>query len=505
MPVIPTPFWTLLTPVIKAKRVRKTNMSKRRQASKRKQHKKQPLPQAKQWVAALAALGNEQWAEAIERCQKFMQGMNNPEERLPIYYNLATCYLESGLYDEALAVWDKIAAVTGENADVLFGRGGAYGCAGRPTEAIQTFTQFRQLAPARAEQLGIEGMIADLQAELKGEQPSGSFLYEYIEARIGMNLELGDYDLMKDKAGRLISVLNERPEGHFALGLALLRQKQPVDALTGFLAAHTLEPTYIPTLYNIGYSYFEAGQLEEAMIWLERTLEQDKSYAPAWQIMGQIQQRQGQTEKAIESWQQALNSQPDYEPAQEALFEVGAGPQPEEPTSPVTAQLQRYVPLVKERMRRPRIYRNGRVTLTFDPNVGFTLEDAENVRNGTVYAGGPFRVAQMDATDIRHFIGVLKLLARQANKYTCRDMAILAYYPNQPSFSYQAQLEDGELVTNGNGRLFSDQTPSHLKVRVDSDLESPYGTPFSGYFIYLAQGGRPGLAVLTLGLSTPTG
>ncbi|MBE2199219.1 MAG: hypothetical protein IAE79_11460 [Anaerolinea sp.] len=48
--------------------------------------------------------------------------------------------------------------------------------------------------------------------------------------------------------------------------------------------------------------------------------------------------------------------------------------------------------------------------------------------------------------------------------------------------------------------MFSDKTPPHLKVRVDSDLESPYGSPFSGYFIYLAQGSKPGIVVMTLGL-----
>lgn len=117
-------------------------------------------------------------------------------------------------------------------------------------------------------------------------------------------------------------------------------------------------------------------------------------------------------------------------------------------------------------MKQPRVYRSGSVTLTLDPEVGFVLEDAENARNGTVYAGGPFGLAQMEATDVRHFIGVLKLLVRQANEYTCRDVAILAYYSDEPPFNYLLEMKDGELVGNGNGRLFADKIPSHLKVRV---------------------------------------
>jgi hypothetical protein len=59
--------------------------------------------------------------------------------------------------------------------------------------------------------------------------------------------------------------------------------------------------------------------------------------------------------------------------------------------------------------------------------------------------------------------------------------------------------EEG-LEYGSDGRLLSDEVPTHLKVRVDSDLESPYGSPFQGYFIYLNQGTRSGIAVLTLGL-----
>ena len=329
-------------------------------------------------------------------------------------------------------------------------------------EAIQSFEQLRQLEPAKAQQLGVDGMIDDLQQEMRRERPSGSFLYQHLEAQLETNLDLGDHDLMERKARQLIGIINERPEGHFALGLALLRQKRPAVALTGFLEAHALEPEYVPTLYNIGYCYIETNQPEEALIWLKRALERDKTYTPALHLMGQGHRQGNQTEEAVAFWRQALTIQPDYEPAQQALYEAGAGPKPEGSPAPITAQLQRDMPIVKGRMIKSRVYRNGNVTLTLDPEVGFVLEDAENARNGTVYAGGPFSMARMEATDVRHFIGVLKLLVRQANEHTCRDMAILAYYSDGPPFNYQLEMKDGELVSNGHGRLFADKMPSHL-------------------------------------------
>ena len=39
-------------------------------------------------------------------------------------------------------------------------------------------------------------------------------------------------------------------------------------------------------------------------------------------------------------------------------------------------------------MRRPEIYHNKGVTLTFDGGVGFVLEDAQNPLNATIHAGG---------------------------------------------------------------------------------------------------------------------
>jgi tetratricopeptide (TPR) repeat protein len=477
-------------------------MTKRRTGTKRKRGTTttRASPKAKKWVAALSALGNERWEEAVVIFRRFLKGIDDPVDRVPVYYNLATCYLEQGLYDDALAIWAEVADVEADHPDLWFGRAAAYSCSGQLEKAIEAFEQFRSLAPAQARQLGVDQMIQDLQQEQRGEIAPGSFMYEHLDAQLEDNLDLGDYDLVERKARQMIDINNGRPEAHFALGLALLRQKRPEEAVAAFLEANTLQPDYGPTLYNIGYCFFQLEQLDQAIAWLDRIPQQDETYLAALQTRGNIYEQLGQREKAITLWQQALSINPEYEPAQYALFEVGEGPEPEEPPSELTRQLQQMGPRVKARMRQPQTYRSGDVRLTLDPGVGFVLEDAGNVHNGTIYAGGPFGLAKMRVTDIRHFVGMLKLLVRQANKYNCRDMAILAYYPDKPSFSYQLEMTEDGLKSSSDGRLLSGQAPSHLKVRVDSDLESPYGSPFRGYFIYLRQGTKPGIAVTTLGL-----
>lgn len=459
-----------------------------------------PSPQAKQWAAGLSAVGNERWEEAVVILKKFLHWEKDPVMRLPVYYNLAHCYLEHGLYDEALATWAQIADLAPDAPDWRFGQATVYGCSGQPEKAIELLEEFQRLMPAKAAQLEVARLIEDLQQEQRGEVVPGAFLYRHLDAQVLNNIDLGDYDLVIRKARQMVAIDSRRPDGHFALGLALLRQNQYAEAMAAFLQAHQLEPDYVPTVYNIGYCCFKSEQFDQAVIWLDRVLQQDKAYLAAYQLMGEVYEQWGQPEKAVAFWQQALSIHPNYEPAQRALFAAGAGPEPEEPSSALTRRLKTMSPWVKARMERPRIYHSGSVTLTVDPAVGFVLEDAENEHNGTVYAGGSFRQGKVEETDVLHFIGVLKLLAQQANKYNCRDMAILVYYPDQPSFSYQLEMREDILQDAAAGRLLSDQAPTFLKVRVDSDLESPYGTPFSGYFIYLAQGQRSGVIVSTLGL-----
>ncbi|MCP5098233.1 MAG: tetratricopeptide repeat protein [Chloroflexi bacterium] len=467
---------------------------------KRKTTNTRPSPKAKRWAAGISALGNERWEEAADIFLKSLKGTHNPVEQIPFYRNLANCYMGQGLYDDALAVWEQVANITKDEPDLWFGRAVAYGCMGHPEEAIAAFEQFQQMTPALASRLAIDQIITDLQQEQLGEIARGSFLYEHLDAQLEDNIDLGDYDLVERKTRQMIGINTGRPDAHFALGLALLRQKQPEAAVAAFLDAHELEPDYIPTLYNIGCCFFRLNQPEQAITWLDRALQQDETYVAALQIKGEIYEQLGQRAKAIAQWQQALVIDPSYEPAQYTLFEAGTGPEPEETPSELTSQLQQMSPIVKARMRKPQVYHNGDVILTLDRDVGFVLEDTGNVHNGTIYAGGPFGLAKMNKRDIHHFVGILKLMVQQANKYNCRDMAILAYYPDQPSFNYRLELTKDGLQNSSNGRLLSDQAPSHLKVRVDSDLKSPYGSPFSGYFIYLGQGGRSGMAVITLGL-----
>jgi hypothetical protein len=215
-----------------------------------------------------------------------------------------------------------------------------------------------------------------------------------------------------------------------------------------------------------------------------------------------VQQKAGRLDQAIALWEEVLAIEPEHEAAQLALIEARGDEKPDELAAQEDPQFRLYAPKVRAEMRRPRVYRSGDVKLTFDPYVGFILEDEGNPRNRTLYAGGAFGTPRMSNHELLQFIGVLKLLIKQANPLNCRGIAVLAYYDEHPPFNYLWEVTGDAMVEQwGHGRLLTDPLPNFFKLRIDSDLESPYGTPFSGYFIYLRQNNRGGQTVSTLGVN----
>ena len=126
------------------------------------------------------------------------------------------------------------------------------------------------------------------------------------------------------------------------------------------------------------------------------------------------------------------------------MHEVGVGPEPVKPLSPNQQKLRLMMPEVKARMRKPQVYRNGGVTLTFDGRVGFVLEDADNPLNATIHAGSPFTTAVILDDDLLDLMGLVKMLLRMIDANNTRDIAILNYYTNGELFNYQARFQRGK-------------------------------------------------------------
>jgi tetratricopeptide (TPR) repeat protein len=454
------------------------------------------------WLHALAAIGDERWDEAIVALRRFLEMADKPQDRRMACFNLGACYLALERYDEALAALDEVDQYARDDPEAVHSRAVVYACAARIPEAIATFEKFTRRWPRQARQLEIREIIRQLRRAQRGKVPLCDYLVGHLQEQVSHNVELGDFHLVEAKARRMMAANPDRPEGHFALGVACVEQHRYEEALDAFMVAHARDPDYEPTLYNIGYTYLRLDEPEQAVPWLERALRREPKKPATLHRLGVACERLGRRDEALAWWRRALEIDPDYYLVQQRLHEIGQGPPPvEPPLSPTMQQVHALAPVVKARMKHPTVYRTDAVTFTYDGQMGFVLEDAENRRNGTVYAGGPFQVAHILDEDLLDLIGMVKMLLRMVDVENTRDVAVLVYYASRPVFSYQVRFSRGEQVEfDADGQFVVTEIPRLFKLRMDSDLSTPYGDPMQGTLIYLNQHPQPGVLVSTLGL-----
>jgi hypothetical protein len=60
--------------------------------------------------------------------------------------------------------------------------------------------------------------------------------------------------------------------------------------------------------------------------------------------------------------------------------------------------------------------------------------------------------------------------------------------------------KDQPADSSGHGQFVTTEVPLFFKLRVDSDLATPYAARMQGTFIYLRQMPGPGVVINTLGL-----
>ena len=453
------------------------------------------------FLHSTAMMSDERWEEAITALYRFLELVDNPTDRQMAYQNLGACYLASERFDEALAALDEAQRRQPVDPEVIYSRGVTCACASRFPDAIAAFELYTRNWPQLASQWEVKQTLRTLRHIERGKIPPGSYLLEHLQEQIVHNLEVDDFHLVEKKARRMIAAAQERSEGYFALGLASLEQNRYPEALEAFQAAQLRDPNYEPALYNIGQTYLKLDQPELAISWLERALIREPKNLATMHQLGVACERLGRREKAVRWWKRALKIDPNYKLAQWRLHEIGEGPEPVEPLSPYQPQLRLMTPVVKARMHKPQVYRNGGVTLTFDGQVGFVLEDADNPLNATIHAGGPFKAAVILDEDLLDLMGLAKMLLRLIGAHNTRDIALLAYYAEGDTFTYQARFQRGKRIEfDAHGQFVVTETPRFFKLRVDSDLVTPYGNPMQGKLIYLNQHPKPAILISTLGL-----
>jgi tetratricopeptide (TPR) repeat protein len=227
------------------------------------------------WLHGLAAMGDERWEEAITSLRRFLEMIEKPEDRRLAFQNLGACYLALEQYDDALTALDEAERYAPEDPDILHSRGVTYACAGRVPEAITAFEQFVRTSRRQARSLETRNALRQLRRAQRGKIPAGTYLIDHLQEQVIHNTATGDWHLVERKAKHIIAADPERPEGHFALGLACLERDRYSEALEAFQKAYACDPEYEPTFHSIGHTYLRQGESEQALPRLEGSLRRE--------------------------------------------------------------------------------------------------------------------------------------------------------------------------------------------------------------------------------------
>ena len=451
------------------------------------------------WRRSLAAMGDERWVDAIANLKLFLPWAEGVD-KASTYQNLGTCYLEMGLYDDFVSAFEEALKLSPDDSDLLLMQGVAYACQGHIKDAILNFETYKRRLSPRSRQQSIKERLQLLRRIERGEAPQNTYRYEFLMEQISHNLEVDDFYLVEHKAKEMISLLPNRPEGHFYLGVAYLETGRFEEGIDAYKLAVNLNPEHDVSRYNLAYALIKDGRIEEAIPHLELALQYNPKYLAAIHEMGVACKSLGRRDEAIQWWKKALKIDRNYQPARWRLHEVGEDRAPEElPLSQSQAQLRVMIPIAKQRMLHPTIVKKGDLTITYQAGQGFVLEDSRNPGNGTVYLGGPFIVGTMLDEDILDFMGVMKLSLRSMDATNTRDIAILVYYSNGEIFNYQAHYHRGKQVDRiADGQFRVRELPIFFKLRIDSDLPLPYVKKSQGYTLYLNQQPKLGLLVTSM-------
>ncbi|MGV1101043.1 tetratricopeptide repeat protein [Thiovibrio sp. JS02] len=125
-------------------------------------------------------------------------------------------------------------------------------------------------------------------------------------------LQAGKLALFQEKASEAVRRWPGHPEGWKALGLALLMQAKPAEALEALTATVGLAPGDAQAHHNLGCALLQLGRLAEAEASCRQALALKPDYAQAHNNLGIILFEAGRFAEAAASYRQALAASPDF-------------------------------------------------------------------------------------------------------------------------------------------------------------------------------------------------
>jgi type IV pilus assembly protein PilF len=135
----------------------------------------------------------------------------------------------------------------------------------------------------------------------------------------GANCRLDDARIHAERA---LSLRKDFREARNTLGVVLIHQKRPADAVKVLtpLTADILYTTPENAWGNLGWALLELGKLDEATAALERSVAAQPRFCVGFYRLGLARDRRGMNEGAIEAFTQALEADPRCKMLQDAYL-----------------------------------------------------------------------------------------------------------------------------------------------------------------------------------------
>jgi len=196
---------------------------------------------------------------------------------------LGFAYDRLGRTEQAISYYQKAARLN-ETSNILYSLGLAFEKSGNDREAIRYLER-----------------AVDRDRHLALAYPPLIRAYR----RLGMTDRLQGVEAAYRQA-----LAHGRAEEHFRKGVNLYIEKKLQEALAEFQASLEVNPANPDTLNNLGYIYFDLGQLDKALAEQRRALEINPGHANAHYGLALIYRAQGEHAKAREHLEEYLRLEP---------------------------------------------------------------------------------------------------------------------------------------------------------------------------------------------------
>ncbi|MFH0998667.1 MAG: tetratricopeptide repeat protein [Pseudomonadota bacterium] len=234
---------------------------------------------------------------------------------------------QSGHFQEAVAIYERVLAAKPDHADALHLSGVAAHQTGRHETAVQLIQNAVKISPKIPMfyyNLGAACHALDnYETAIQHYQKALSLNPDYAEVFSNMGNSFKSSGKIEEAITCYQEAIRLKPDfadAYNNLGTAYNCLRQYHDALVCFEKTLLLNPSCVEVLHNIGNVYKDQSQLSEAVLWYQKALTLQPGHPEGNNNLGHVLQSQGKVREAVSCFEIAVKQKPGYAGAHSNLL-----------------------------------------------------------------------------------------------------------------------------------------------------------------------------------------